>query len=87
MDEKAAGKMFRCKKCGTVDDFGLMLNPGYKGKGEFSKTINEHDELLFNIDGYEFIPDLGFMNAHAVCKVLRRDKMLGIPTSRGFTRE
>lgn len=68
MEDKVAGKMFRCAKCGSVDDIGLMLNPNYPGKGDFSKTLNEHDELLFNIDGYEFIPDLGFMNSHAVCR-------------------
>lgn len=60
--------MFKCKKCNSIDNFGLVFNPNYKGKGEFTTNVNEHDELVFNIDGYEFIPDLGFMNNHAVCK-------------------
>ena len=61
-------KMFRCKNCKSIDNYGLVFNPNYKGKGEFTKSVNQHDELVFNVDGYEFIPDLGFMNAHAVCK-------------------
>ena len=68
MTNSSAGKMFRCTKCKSVDNYGLVFNPNYQGKGEFSTTVNKHDELVFNIDGYEFIPDLGFMNGHAVCK-------------------
>jgi len=60
--------MFRCKNCKSKDNFGLMLSPFYKGKGEYSERFNEHGEVIINIDGYEFIPDLAFMNAHAVCK-------------------
>ena len=60
--------MFRCKNCKSVDNFGLLLSPGYKGKGEYSEKFNEHGEIVVNIDGYEFIPDLAFMNSHAVCK-------------------
>ncbi len=68
MAKKSAGNMFRCIKCNSVDNFGIIFNPNYKGKGEFTTSVNEHDEIVFNVDGYEFIPDLGFMNNHAVCK-------------------
>lgn len=60
--------MFRCKNCNSVDNFGLMLSPNYKGKGVYSERKNDHGELVINIDGYEFIPDISFMNAHSVCK-------------------
>lgn len=60
--------MFRCTNCKSIDNFGLMLSPNYKGKGEYSEKLNDHDEIIINIDGYEFIPDLAFMNAHSVCK-------------------
>lgn len=60
--------MFKCKNCKSVDNYGLVFNPNYKGAGVFTKALNEHDEIIFNVDGYEFIPDLGFMNAHAVCQ-------------------
>lgn len=60
--------MFKCTNCNSIDNFGLMLSPNYKGKGTFSKTYNEHGEIKIKIDAFEFIPDLSFMNAHAVCK-------------------
>ena len=60
--------MFRCIKCKSVDNFGLMFSPEYKGKRNYSQTLNEKDEIVINVDDYEFIPDLGFMNGHAVCK-------------------
>lgn len=60
--------MFKCKKCDSIDNYGLVFNPNYKGAGVFKQSLNEHDEIVFNIDDYEFIPDLGFMNSHAVCR-------------------
>jgi hypothetical protein len=45
-----------------------MLNADYAGPGVFSQKVNEHGEIVINIDGFEFIPDLAFMNSHAVCK-------------------
>ncbi len=60
--------MFRCKKCGSIDNFGLILSPDYQGAGNISESRNEDDEIIINVDNYEFIPDLGFMNHHAVCK-------------------
>ena len=41
--------MFKCKKCNSIDNFGLVFNPNYSGKGEFFQTVNEHDEIVFNI--------------------------------------
>jgi hypothetical protein len=60
--------MFRCTSCEQIDNFSLMLSAGYTGPGIFKQTVNEHGEIIINIDGYEFIPDLAFMNSHAVCK-------------------
>lgn len=45
-----------------------MLSEGYQGPGNFSQKYNEHNEIVINVDGFEFIPDLAFMNSHAVCK-------------------
>lgn len=60
--------MFKCTQCGQVDNFSLMLSADYTGPGVFSQTRNEHNEIVINVDGFEFIPDLSFMNSHAVCK-------------------
>ena len=45
-----------------------MFNPDYKGKREISRRLNEKNEIVITVDGYEFIPDLEFMNGHAVCR-------------------
>lgn len=60
--------MFRCTNCEQIDNFSLMLSANYAGPGVFTQTLNEHGEIIINIDGYEFIPDLAFMNSHSVCK-------------------
>jgi len=60
--------MFKCTNCNSTDNFGLMLSPNYKGKGDFSLTFNEHGEIKIKLDAFEFVPDLAFMNSHAVCK-------------------
>ena len=60
--------MFRCTSCKQVDNFSLMLSENYDGPGVFRQDVNEHGEIIINIDGFEFIPDLSFMNSHAVCK-------------------
>lgn len=60
--------MFRCKACKSVDKFDLMLSPDYQGDRVIKQIINERDEISINVDGYEFVPDLAFMNTHAVCK-------------------
>ncbi|MEW5819205.1 MAG: hypothetical protein AB1782_03360 [Cyanobacteriota bacterium] len=60
--------MFKCTECDSVDNFSLMLSANYTGPGVFKQTYNEHGEIVINIDGFEFIPDLAFMNSHAVCK-------------------
>lgn len=60
--------MFKCKNCQSIDNFSLMISSNYKGKGDYSHKNNEHGEIVINIDGYIFVPDLAFMNGHAVCK-------------------
>ncbi len=45
-----------------------MISPAYRGKGEYSQRFNDKGEIIITVDGYEFIPDLAFMNSHAVCK-------------------
>lgn len=60
--------MFKCTQCQQIDNFSLMLSSDYTGPGVFSQTRNEHNEIVINVDGFEFIPDLSFMNSHAVCK-------------------
>ncbi len=60
--------MFKCKKCKSSDKFELMFNPEYKGPCifEYQYTINK--DIKITVDGYTFIPDIRFMNKHAVCK-------------------
>jgi hypothetical protein len=45
-----------------------MFHPDYKGSREFTKSINSNGDIVIKVDGYEFIPDIAFMNGHAVCK-------------------
>ena len=60
--------MFRCDNCKSIDKFELMISPEYKGEGKFVKSKNSKDEIVIAVDNYTFIPDLAFMNSHAVCK-------------------
>lgn len=60
--------MFRCTSCKKTDKFELMFSPDYTGDKNFIVKINSRDELILTVDGYEFVPDLDFMNNHAVCK-------------------
>ncbi len=60
--------MFRCKNCENIDKIELMFSKDYKGKKEYFQNYNENNQLEITIDNYTFIPDLDFMNAHAVCK-------------------
>lgn len=60
--------MFKCDNCNSIDNFELMISPSYRGEGNFTRTTNTKGEIVIKIDGYTFIPDLAFMNAHAVCK-------------------
>ena len=60
--------MFKCKSCQQIDQFSLLLSSTYTGQGVFNQKYNEHGEIIITIDGFEFIPDLSFMNHHAVCK-------------------
>ena len=60
--------MFRCKKCNSIDKFELMFSPDYKGDKVFEKKYNKKGDIQITVDGYTFIPDLTFMNNHAVCR-------------------
>ncbi len=60
--------MFICKNCKSIDKFELMFSPDYNGTRHFSQTYNSKDELEISVDGYVFVPDLQFMNEHAVCR-------------------
>ena len=60
--------MFVCKKCKNIDKFELMFRPDYKGKKEISQKINNNGEIVITVDGYTFVPDIEFMNGHAVCR-------------------
>ncbi len=60
--------MFKCKKCNSIDKFELMFNPNYKGSKSFSVEYTKNNDVKISVDGYTFIPDLTFMNNHAVCR-------------------
>ena len=34
----------------------------------FLQEYNQNGEIEITVDGYKFVPDLQFMNEHAVCK-------------------
>ena len=60
--------MFKCKKCKQTDKFELMFSPSYQGSKDFNVSYTKNNDIQISVDGYTFIPDLSFMNAHAVCK-------------------
>ena len=60
--------MFICKNCKSIDKFELMFSPEYTGNKDFSQCYNEKGEIEISVDGYTFVPDLQFMNEHAVCR-------------------
>lgn len=60
--------MFKCKKCNSIDKFELMFNPFYKGAKNFIIEYTKNGDIKINVDSYAFIPDLKFMNNHAVCR-------------------
>lgn len=60
--------MFKCKKCNSIDKFELMFSPSYAGSKQFDVTYTQNNDIKINVDGYTFIPDLSFMNNHAVCR-------------------
>ncbi len=60
--------MFICKNCKSVDKFELMFSPDYRGEKKFLQEYNKDGDIEITVDGYKFIPDLQFMNEHAVCK-------------------
>ncbi len=60
--------MFKCKKCHSKDKFEVMFNPEYKGPKNFNIEYTKNNDIQISVDGYTFIPDLNFMNRHAVCR-------------------
>ena len=60
--------MFICKNCKSVDKFELMFSPDYRGEKKFLQEYNKNGDIEITVDGYCFVPDLQFMNEHAVCK-------------------
>ncbi len=60
--------MFKCKKCNSIDKFELMFNPEYNGPKNFNIQYTKNNDIQISVDGYTFIPDLTFMNNHAVCR-------------------
>lgn len=60
--------MFICKNCKSTDNFELMFSPDYQGSRDFKQSYNAQNEIEITVDGYTFVPDLAFMNEHAVCK-------------------
>lgn len=59
--------MFVCTKCGKTDCFELMINPNYEGSKKVEYSIDKKGNINIKTDGHSFIPDLNFMNNHAVC--------------------
>lgn len=45
-----------------------MFSPDYKGDKSFAQKVNKNREIEITVDGYTFVPDLSFMNDHAVCR-------------------
>jgi hypothetical protein len=45
-----------------------MLSPDYTGDKNFAQRYNDKNEIEISVDGYVFVPDLQFMNEHAVCR-------------------
>lgn len=60
--------MFKCKKCNSTDKFELMFSPAYTGSKTFDVKYTKNKDIQITVDGFTFIPDRTFMNAHAVCK-------------------
>lgn len=60
--------MFICKNCKSIDKFELMFSPSYQGNRKFEKKYLANGDIEITVDGYTFIPDLVFMNSHAVCR-------------------
>lgn len=60
--------MFKCKKCKSTDKFELMFSPDYRGSCVLEQKYRKNGDIEITVDGYTFLPDLAFMNAHAVCR-------------------
>ena len=60
--------MFIFKNCKSIYKFELMFSPDYRGERRFMQKYNKNNDIEITVDGYTFIPDLQFMNEHAVCR-------------------
>ena len=60
--------MFIFKNCKSIDKFEFIFSPDYQGNRKFEKKYLANGDIEITVDGYTFIPDLMFMNAHAVCR-------------------
>lgn len=60
--------MFICKNCKSVDKFELMFDENYQGIKEYKFYYDKKGDMIIDVNGYNFKPDLSFMNNHAVCK-------------------
>lgn len=60
--------MFICKNCKSVDKFELMFDEDYRGNKEYSYYYDKNSNVVIEVNGYIFKPDLFFMNNHAVCR-------------------
>ena len=59
--------MYKCKNCGHVDDFILMIRKDYTVSSSYTKKVSENGDFTIVVGDYEFSPSLDFMNKHAVC--------------------
>ena len=59
--------MFLCKKCKNEDKFDLFPSKNYNGEGKIEYFFDKNGTIKISADNYIFIPDLEFMNEHAVC--------------------
>ena len=60
--------MFKCKNCNHIDKFELMFSKDYDKEKTYSIIYNDNNQIEITVGDYTFIPDLTFMNEHAVCK-------------------
>ena len=60
--------MFKCRNCKSVDKFELMFSKDYDKEKTYTQAYNEKNQIEITVGDYTFIPDLNFMNEHAVCR-------------------
>jgi len=60
--------MFKCRNCNNIDKFELMFSKEYNEEKTYTQIYNDDNQIEITVGNYTFIPDLDFMNNHAVCK-------------------